>query len=1315
MRYAILGTTQAHRDDRTSVELGGARLRALLAALALSPGRLCTTGALIADIWDTDPPADEHGALQALVGRLRRALGREAVASAPGGYRLVADPDDVDLHRFERLAEEGARALADGAPDRAADLLGTALALWRGPALADLPGGVAAATRAEARRLDARRARFAAELALGRAAQVLPALTELCDAHRLDEPLHALRIRALRDAGRPAEALAAYEAIRAEIANRLGADPGPTLRALHAALLTPEPTPPAAFATPTTPAVPAPPAGPGAPGALAGPATPDVPGVPAAPGSAGPVGSAAPAAGAGSAVPGVFAAPAEPVPPATPAAGDATPAGPGATAGSAAPAAGAGSAVPGAFAAPAEPVPPATPAAGDATPAGPGATAGPAAPAAGAGPAVPGAFAAPTAPGGAAAPGPTAAPGSTAAPAAPGAPAAGAATPAAPAVPGASPDPAAPAAPASPPPPAGPPGGGNLRARLTSFVGREAELEALRTDLTGHRLVTLLGPGGAGKTRLSQEAAEAVGAAWPDGVWLAELAPVDDPETVPETVLTALGGRETVIRGTAAEGLRAAADPATHDPLTRLVEHCEPRRMLIVLDNCEHLVEAAARLADTLLARCPGVTVLATSREPLAVPGELVRPVEPLPDPVALRLLQDRGAAARRGFRTEDDPGACAEICRRLDGLPLAIELAAARLRLLNPRQLADRLDDRFRLLTSGSRTVLPRQQTLRAVVDWSWDLLDTRERTVLRRLSVFAGGCDLSAAEAVCADSEPPAPAEPADALADAVDPRDVTALLGSLVDKSLVVAAPGATGEMRYGLLETVAEYAGERLDEAGERAAAERRHLVAYRELARTADPLLRGPAQRDWLDRLESEHENLRTALRRAVAARDEQEALCLVLSLGWFWNLRGHRADARHWATAAAELGPNPFALPVNPAPPLYAGCIDAPPPMTPELLDEARRGVRLFALANIEGDLQFMSNDTARRELEGIVVAYRAGLPQTCRIPGLLWFFAVIITGEFGLLREMADTTVRTCRELGYTWELGFTLQLRSKLLNERRSGYQGATRDADESLEIFLRLGDAWGAAEALSGRGEVREQAGDGAAAAEDYRAAIRCAQELGAHEQVVLLRSRLAGLYVEFGDEEEAAEGERMLREVVDRGLQAGAEALSYARLHLAQRYGVTGRVAEARTQLTALHTEFEVRALNLFQGVAEGMLAWLDLLERRPGDALVRVRAALAKTADRMTDLVAPFIPVAQLLTGAEALGELGGAERADTAARLVGAYDGLRGSLHHRRNSTERASRERTEAAARAALGDTAYERAYGEGGGLTLEEAIALV
>ncbi|NEB32349.1 AfsR/SARP family transcriptional regulator, partial [Streptomyces sp. SID14446] len=238
VRYRILGTTQALRPDGTAVPVGGARLRALLTVLALRPGRTVSAAVLVDEVWDGDPPADAPGALQALVGRLRRALGADAVESVDGGYRLAAAADDIDLNRFERLAGEGARALADGDPAKAAAVLDDALALWQGPALADLPDRTAESARWETRRLDVLRARLTASLALGRAEQVLPELSALCDLHPLDEPLHVLRLRALRDAGRPAAALAAYESVRALLADRLGSDPGPELRALHAELLT---------------------------------------------------------------------------------------------------------------------------------------------------------------------------------------------------------------------------------------------------------------------------------------------------------------------------------------------------------------------------------------------------------------------------------------------------------------------------------------------------------------------------------------------------------------------------------------------------------------------------------------------------------------------------------------------------------------------------------------------------------------------------------------------------------------------------------------------------------------------------------------------------------------------------------------------------------------------------------------------------------------------------------------------------------------------------------------------------------------------
>ncbi|WP_456044060.1 AfsR/SARP family transcriptional regulator [Streptomyces tendae] len=1116
MRYRILGTTQVLRPDGTAVPLGGARLRALLTVLALRAGRAVPTGLLVEEVWDGDPPADAPGALQALVGRLRRALGADSVASADGGYRLAAAPDDVDLHRFDRLAGEGARALADGDPAKAAVVLDDALALWRGPVLADLPDRTAEAARWETRHFEALRARHTAALDLGQAEHALPELTALCDGHPLDEPLQALRLRALRDTGRTAEALAAYESVRRVLADRLGTDPGPELRALHGGLL----------------------------------------------------------------------APADPV---TPVPADAPP----------------GTRTPG--------------------------TRGPAA---------------------------------------------------APAPEGFRPR-------------------GNLRARLTSFVGRDGDVETLRADLATTRLVTLLGPGGAGKTRLSQEAAEGAGDTARDGVWLAELAPVDDPADVPEAVLTAVGARETVLYRAGAEEMRAVTASEGQDTaVERLVEHCGRRRMLIVLDNCEHVVDAAARLTEELLARCPHLTVLATSREPLGVRGESLRPVEPLPEPAALRLLADRGAAARPGFRVDADEetaAACAEICRRLDGLPLAIELAAARLRMLTPRQIADRLDDRFRLLTSGSRTVLPRQQTLRAVVDWSWDLLDADEREVLGRLSVFAGGCDLAAAEAVCGPA--------------ALD------ALGSLVDKSLVVAAPVTdrlSGDgMRYRLLETVAEYAGERLDETGGRAAAARAHLTYYRELARTTDPLLRGPRQLAAIERLEREYENLRTALRHAVAERDEQEALCLALSLVWYWQMRDLRVEARNWFVEVMALGPDPFAEPGTPARPVWERCTSAPPPMTGEVLAEARRGVHLAHLACMDTELDAWQNPAAQRKLRIIAGTYEPGMPQTCSSPGLLWFYSVMLTGDMDRLREIMDATLRTCRETpGYEWELAGGLQMRAQMLANRTDWAGDAVRDADESLEIYHRLGDAWGMAEALSGRAEARERVGEYRLAAADYRAAAQHAERLGAHAQVDILDARLGSVLLEAGDTEQ---GERVLREVLDRTAGTGHNgAMPAARLFLAGHLGMTGRTAEAGEQLRLLREEFSIAHFVVFDAFILAAEAWLATLEDRHEECLTRIRKSLERAEDPLSAAIAPHMRSAYLTIGAMALARLDGGERAADGARCLGAAEAML-PPGHVSTGMERDARGRAVERVREALGGEAYDAAYAEGARLSPQEAVALV
>jgi predicted ATPase/DNA-binding SARP family transcriptional activator len=439
----------------------------------------------------------------------------------------------------------------------------------------------------------------------------------------------------------------------------------------------------------------------------------------------------------------------------------------------------------------------------------------------------------------------------------------------------------------------------NLRAQITSFVGRDDDIARITGVLADARLVTLTGPGGAGKTRLAAEAAARMLDRLPDGVWMVELGSVVDPADLPQAALTLLGAREVA--------LLAPRGTAGMPPAERLVEALGAKRLLLVLDNCEHLVAGAAAMVEQLLARCPALLVLTTSREPLGITGEVLHPVGPLALPgdgvtpaqalrsPAVRLFADRAAAARPGFAVDGATlGPVLRTCRALDGIPLAIELAAARLRALPPEQVAARLDDRFRLL-AGGRSAVPRHQTLRAVIDWSWDLLDEAERTLLRRLAVFAGGATLDAAERVCAVPG-----------LDGPTPDEVLYLLAALVDKSLVVAGEGG-GEVRYAMLETVRAYGQERRREAGEDQALRRAHAAYFLDLAEQVDPRLRGGDQLRWLERLSTERDNLHAALRWAVDRREAATAMRFVAALGWYWFLRSLRAEAVDWAAQALAL------------------------------------------------------------------------------------------------------------------------------------------------------------------------------------------------------------------------------------------------------------------------------------------------------------------------------------------------------------------------------------------------------------------------
>jgi predicted ATPase len=431
----------------------------------------------------------------------------------------------------------------------------------------------------------------------------------------------------------------------------------------------------------------------------------------------------------------------------------------------------------------------------------------------------------------------------------------------------------------------------NLPSELSSFVGREKELAEVRRLLENNRLLTLTGPGGAGKTRLALAAASELVERFEDGVWMVELAPLGDPSLVPQAVAAAPGVREQPGR-----------------PLTEtLSDYLASKKVLLVLDNCEHLIEACAELAEALLRSCPGLRVLTTSREALDISGEVAWPVPSLSLPdlrrmpnieslsryESARLFLERTEAVKPTFAlTEQNAPSVAKICYRLDGIPLALELAAARTKVLSVEEISERLDDCFGLLTVGSRTALPRHRTLRATMDWSHDLLPEQERVLFRRLSVFTGDFTLEAAELVCAGED--------------LQREEVLNLLSHLVDKSLVLVAE-QDGEARYRLLETVRQYGWEKLSDLGEEGQLRERHAGHYLKLAEEAESELKGEGQVAWLERLEQEHDNLRAALRWLLGRGESEKAARLGWALWLFWWIRGHFAEGRRSMEQAVSV------------------------------------------------------------------------------------------------------------------------------------------------------------------------------------------------------------------------------------------------------------------------------------------------------------------------------------------------------------------------------------------------------------------------
>jgi predicted ATPase/class 3 adenylate cyclase len=606
----------------------------------------------------------------------------------------------------------------------------------------------------------------------------------------------------------------------------------------------------------------------------------------------------------------------------------------------------------------------------------------------------------------------------------------------------------------------------NLPVQLTTFVGRDREIGHVKQTLSEARLLTLMGAGGSGKTRLAIQAAADVIDRFEHGVWLIELAPLADPALVAPAVATTFQVREAAGRSL----------------LDLLVDYLRSKTLLLVLDNCEHVAAGCAQLADTLLRRCPNLRILATSRATLGVAGETTYHVPPLsrPDPKrihsveqlqrfeAVQLFVERSVRSQARFAlTEANAKAVAEICHRLDGIPLALELAAARVKMLTVEQIATRLTDRFRLLTGGSRTGLQHHQTLRATIDWSHDLLSDEERMLLRRLAAFAGGFTLEAAETVC--------------TGDAVEPFAVLDLLTNLVDKSLVVTEESDDG-VRYMLLETIRQYGLEKLDASGETPGVRARHLQWFLELAERAEPELQGADQSDWLGRLELEHDNLRAALDwTASRAQDAEVRARFAAALHRFWSMHGHLTEGRAWLEGAIK-DDGPDAAPRE--------------EMSP-------RAKALYGA----GVLAFDQGDYARAEvLLEQHLAHARGRDDNVSAARALNHLALIhrTRGEYREAVALLEESQALCRATGQKWVRAQALHALA-LTVRRLEDYDRATALLEASLPLWRETGDKSGLAKSLAGLGVVARLRGDFAKARTLHEESLAAYRELGHKREV------------------------------------------------------------------------------------------------------------------------------------------------------------------------------------------------------------------
>jgi predicted ATPase/DNA-binding SARP family transcriptional activator len=812
-------------------------------------------------------------------------------------------------------------------------------------------------------------------------------------------------------------------------------------------------------------------------------------------------------------------------------------------------------------------------------------------------------------------------------------------------------------------PPPGPAPPRTVPTPPTSFVGRDDEMSRLLKVLgESARLVTLIGPGGVGKTRLASEAAGQM-----DGrAYFVALAPVTEPAEVPYAVLDALGVRGPVI------GRRAGESSTVSDPLDRLTAALGGRDDVLILDNCEHVIDNAAIVAGRILSDCPRMRIVATSREPLRIDGEHLCPVPPLafPPPTDLspasypsvRLLEDRAAAVQPAFSPDEtNAEALARICRTLDGMPLAIELAAVWLRVLSPAQLAERLDDRFALLTGGSRTALPRHQTLRAVVDWSWELLSEPERILARRLSVFPDGATLAAAEQVCAGDGLPA--------------ADVLASLSGLVDKSIlaVAEAPDSTGP-RYRMLETVRAYCLERLSAAGEARQVRDAFGAYYLNLAEAADPLLRGAGQRRWLCELGAEQDNIYGALRWVIASRDTATALRLVRALGWYWMLRGQAGEPVTLAREVLALGPGPGTRQMAEARVVCALMAAGPAWEIDQVRDELITALGMLA----EWSADWASFHPLATMAEPVLALFDNDPDR-----------ALALLARFD---TAADAWVRAA----------------AAMLRASFAGQLGLAADAEEqvhsALDAFREMGEAWGAAGALLQLAQLAALRGDLAAAVAELEEAAALGRELGAWGDLPQIDGKLASVRIRMGDLAGArADLHRAERADTDLGAhRADSDAwLTLVRAELCWREGDHEQAERLCAKVAAWLSE---QKSVWFQAWRAQVLARLAVIVLDAGDE------------DRSRALLADALPAALgwidrnvIADVVDAAAVLALHSDARLAATLVGVAHTIRGAFDEGGLDGVHARR-----AAREALGLPGFETAYQRGRELSSDEGLAL-